>query len=79
MYTTYTQTVDASQRWLALAVAYQTRAKKLSMKYDKPSLYPDSVFACYRGYARSMQMHDACWAHVDAIDAAYVRRRWHKV
>lgn len=78
MYATYSQTIDASQRWLALAVAYQTRAEKLSMKYDKPWLYPDSVFACYRGYARCMQMFDACWAHIDAINAAYFRRREHK-
>ena len=69
------ETIDAAQRWLGMAIAYQTRAEKLSQKFDKPSEYPDTVFACYRGYARCMQMYDACWARVDAMNAAYFRRR----
>lgn len=73
MYATHTQTIIAAQRWLDMAIAYQTRALTISNKFDSPSQYPNSVFACYRGYARCMQMYDACWARVDAINAAYFR------
>ena len=75
MYATHRQTIEASQRWLYMATAYQTRAEKLSQKFNKPSEYPNSVFTCYRGYARCMQMYDACWAHVDAMNSAYFRRQ----
>lgn len=75
MYATEQETIEAAQRWLIFATAYQTRAEKLSQKFIKPSDYPSSVFACYRGYSRCMQMYDACWAHVDAMNAAYFRRQ----
>ena len=75
MYDTRQKTIEASQRWLYMAIAYQTRAEKLSLKFSNPSQYPNSVFACYKGYARCMQMYDACWAHIDAMNAAYFRRQ----
>ena len=75
MYADHRQTVESAQRWLNMAIAYQTRAAKLSKKFSNPSEYPDSVFACYRGYARCMQMYDACWSHIDAINASYFRKR----
>lgn len=75
MYVNHRQTVEAAQRWLNMAIAYQTRAEKLSNNFSSPSDYPDSVFACYRGYARCMQMYDACWSHVDAMNASYFRKR----
>ena len=75
MYANHSQTVEAAQRWLNMAIAYQTRAEKLSKKFSRPSEYPDSVFSCYRGYARCMQMYDACWSHVDAMNASYFRNR----
>lgn len=75
MYDTHIKTIKAAQHWFDMAIAYQTHALKLSKKFDKPSEYPDSVFACYRGYARCMQMYDACWSHVDAMNAAYFRRQ----
>ena len=53
----HNQTIEAGQRWLNMAIAYQTRAEKLARKFNDPSDYPDSVFACYRGYARCMQMY----------------------
>lgn len=75
MYVTHRQTISAAERWLGMAIAYQSRAVKLSKNFDSPSQYPNPVFACYRGYARCMQMYDACWAHVDAMNAAYFRRQ----
>ena len=78
MYDTQQQTIQAAQRWLSMAIAYQTRAEKLSQKFDNPSNYPYSIFASYRGYARCMQMHDACWSHVDAMNRAYFRRKEHE-
>lgn len=74
MYSTHNETVNGAQKWLYLAISYQTRAEKLSKNFSSPSEYPDSVFACYRGYARCMQMYDACWAHIDAMNAAYFRQ-----
>lgn len=75
MYATYNQTIEAAQRWFDMAIAYQTMAVKLSKGLPSPSDYPNSVFACYRGYARCMQMYDACWAHIDAMNKAYFRKR----
>lgn len=75
MYVSHNQTVEASQRWLNMAISYQTRAEKLSKKFNNPSDYPDSVFACYRGYARCIQMYDACWSHIDAMNASYFRKK----
>lgn len=75
MYSNHRQTVEAAQRWLDIAIAYQTRAEKLSKNFSSPSEFPDSVFACYRGYVRCMQMYDACWSHVDAMNASYFRKR----
>ena len=75
MYNSHISTVNGSQKWLYLAISYQTRAEKLSKNFSSPSDYPDSVFACYRGYARCMQMYDACWSHIDAINAAYFRKK----
>ena len=75
MYTTYSQTIKASQRWLYMATAYKTQAEKLSKNFDEPSQYSNAVFACYRGYARCMQMYDACWSRIDAINTSYFRRQ----
>lgn len=75
MYVGHDQTVEASQRWLNMAIAYQTMAEKLSKKFNNPSDYPDSVFACYRGYSRCIQMYDACWSHIDALQASYFRKK----
>ena len=75
MYTTQNQAIEASQRWLNIAISYQTRAEKLSKKFNNPSDYPDSVFACYRGYARCIQMYDACWSYIDAMQASYFRKK----
>lgn len=75
MYATHDKTIEASHRWLNMAIAYQTMAAKLSKDLPSPSDYPDAVFACYRGYARCMQMYDACWSHIDAMNKAYFRKR----
>lgn len=75
MYVTYNQTIEAAQHWFDMAIAYQTMAVKLSKDLPSPSDYPDSVFACYRGYARCMQMYDACWSHIDAMNSAYFRKK----
>ena len=75
MYATYNQTIEAAQRWFDMAIAYQTMAVKLSNGLPIPADYPDSVFACYRGYARCMQMYDACWSHIDAMNKSYFRKR----
>ena len=75
MYNSYISTVNGAQKWLYLAISYQTRAEKLSKNFSSPSDYPDSVFACYRGYARCMQMYDACWSHIDATNASYFRKK----
>ena len=75
MYATYNQTIEAAQRWFDMAIAYQTMAVKLSNGLPSPEDYPDSVFACYRGYARCMQMYDACWSRIDAMNKAYFRKR----
>lgn len=75
MYSTYSQTITGAQRWFYMAIAYQTRAQKLSKKFGDPSYNPDPLFACFRGYARCMQMYDACWSHIDAINTSYFRRQ----
>lgn len=75
MYNSHISTVNGAQKWLYLAISYQTRAEKLSKNFSSPSEYPDSVFACYRGYARCMQMYDACWSHIDAMNASYFRKK----
>ena len=74
MYNSHISTVNGAQKWLYLAISYQTRAEKLSKNFSSPSDYPDSVFACYRGYARCMQMYDACWSHIDATNASYFKK-----
>ena len=75
MYATYNQTIEAAQRWFNMAIEYQTRAVKLANNFSNPHDYPESVFYYYRGYARCMQMYDACWAHIDAMNKAYFRKR----
>lgn len=75
MYATHNQTIEAAQRWFNMAIAYQTKAVKLSKCLPVPSDYQDSVFACYRGYARCVQMYDACWSHIDAMNASYLRKK----
>lgn len=75
MYASHRQTIEGAQRWLNMAIAYQSRAEKLSNKSDNPSNYSNSIFSCYRGYARCMQMYDACWSHIDAMNSAYFRKR----
>ena len=75
MYATYNQTIEAAQRWFNMAIEYQTRAVKLATNLSNPHDYPESVFYYYRGYARCMQMYDACWSHIDAMNSAYFRKR----
>ena len=75
MYNSRISTVNGAQKWFNLAISYQTKAAKLSKNFSSLSDYPDSVFVCYRGYARCMQMYDACWSHVDAINASYFRKK----
>lgn len=75
MYRTHQQTIEASQRWLHLAIAYQSLAEKFTRDLVDLFDYPDAVFSCYLGYVRCMQMFDACWSHVDAMNAAYFRRK----
>ena len=75
MYNSHISTVNGAKKWLYIAISYQTRAEKLSKNFSSPSEYPDSVFACYRGYARCMQMYDACWSHIDATNASYFRKK----
>ena len=75
MYNSHIGTVNGAQKWLYLAISYQTMAEKLSKNFSSPSEYPDSVFYCYKGYARCMEMYDACWSHVDAMNAAYFRKK----
>ena len=75
MYNSHISTVNGAKKWLYIAISYQTRAEKLSKNFSSPSDYPDSVFACYRGYARCMQMYDACWSHIDATNASYFRKK----
>lgn len=75
MYNSHASTVNGAQKWLDLALLYQTRAAKLSKNFSSPSDYPDSVFACYRGWSRCMQMYDACWSHIDAMNASYFRKK----
>ena len=75
MYSTHNETVNGAQKWLNLAISYQTTAAKLSKNFSSPSDYPDSVFACYRGWSRCMQMYDACWSHIDAMNASYFRKK----
>ena len=75
MYNSHISTVNGAQKWLNLATSYQTKAAKLSKNFSSPSDYPDSIFACYRGYARCMQMYDACWSRIDAMNKAYFRKK----
>ena len=75
MYNSHTSTVNGAKKWLYLAISYQTRAEKLSNNPSSLSKYPDSVYECYRGYSRCMNMYDACWSHIDAMNASYVRKR----
>lgn len=75
MYATYNQTIEAAQRWFNMAIAYQTMAVKISTGLPITSGYTDEVFACCRGYDRCMQMYDACWSHIDAMNASYFRKR----
>lgn len=74
MYNSDISTVNGAQKWLDLAISYQTKAQKLSKNFSSPHDYPDSVFYCYRGYSRCMQMYDACWAQIDAMKASYFRK-----
>lgn len=75
MYVSRNQTIEAAQRWFNMAIAYQTMAVKLSNGLPIPSDYPDAVFACCRGYSRCIQMYDACWSHIDAMNASYFRKK----
>lgn len=75
MYNSHTSTVNGAQKWLYLAISYQTKASKLSENFSSPLDYPDAVFAYYRGYTRCMQMYDACWSHIDAMNAAHFRKK----
>lgn len=75
MYNSHISTVNGAQKWLNLAVSYQSMAEKITRNFSKPSDYPDSVFMCYKGYSRCMEMYAACWSHIDAMDKAYFRKR----
>lgn len=78
MYNSHISTVNGAQKWLNLAVSYQSMAEKISRNFSKPSDYPDSVFMCYKGYARCMEMYAACWSHIDAMNKAYFRKRYYE-
>ena len=71
MYERNSEIIKSAQKWLDLALAYQTKAIKLTRKYSSPHEYPDEVFYCYRGYSRCMEMHDACFARIGRIKLIY--------
>lgn len=75
MYNSHISTVNGAQKWLYLAISYQTMAVKLATSLPITSGYTDEVFACCRGYDRCMQMYDACLSHIDAMNASYFRKR----
>ena len=75
MYNSHISTVNGAQKWLNLAVSYQSMAEKISRSFSKPSDYPYSVFMCYKGYDRCMEMYNACWSHIGAMNKAYFRKR----
>lgn len=75
MYATRDKTIEAAHRWLDMAIAYQTMAVKLATSLPITSGYTDEVFACCRGYDRCVQMYHACWSHIDAMNAAYLREK----
>lgn len=75
MYQNTRHAIEGSQRWFKMAIRYQTKAQKLVKRYSGASLYPSSIFACYRGYARCMQMYEACWAYVNRCNEQYIKER----
>lgn len=75
MYNSHISTVNGAQKWFDLAASYSHMAEKISKNFSKPSDYPDSVFMCYKGYARCMEMYAACWSHIDAMNKAYLLKR----
>lgn len=70
-YNVHAECVAQAQKWLEIAISYQTYAAKVTKKFASPKEYPQSVFSAYRGYARCMEMYDACWSQCDAIIRAY--------
>lgn len=75
MYNSDFETLMGASKWFDLAVSYETKAENISKNFSNPSEYPDSVFRCYRGYARCVNMYKACFAHLDATNDAYFRRQ----
>lgn len=75
MYKTRSQIVENARRWYSLAIAYQTRAIKLTNGICSPKDYPIEVFMCYRGYARCIQMYDACWIILDRMNIKYEKEK----
>lgn len=75
MYENVRQAIEGAQRWFKMAIRYQTKAEKLSKKYADPSMYPATVFACYRGFCHCMQMYDACWAYIDRHNEKWFREQ----
>ena len=75
MYNSDLETFTGAQKWFNLAMSYQIKAENISKNFSNPSEYPDSLFCCYRGYARCVQMYKACFAHLDATNDAYFRRQ----
>lgn len=73
MYNSDLETLKGAQKWFKLSMSYQTKAEEISKNFSNPSEYPDSVFRCYRGYARCVNMYKACFAHLDATNDAYFR------
>ena len=78
MYANSRQAINGAQRWFNLAIRYQTKAEKMSQKYSDPSMYPDSIFACYRGYSHCMQMYDACWSYIDRCNEKWFKKQLDK-
>lgn len=75
MYKSDLETFTGAQKWFNLAMAYQTKAENIAKNFSNPSEYPDSLFCCYRGYTRCVQMYKACFAHLDATNDTYFRRQ----
>lgn len=75
MYNSDIETFKGAQKWFNLAMSYRSMAEEISKNFSNPSEYPDSVFRCYRGYARCVDMYKACFAHLDATNDAYFRRQ----
>ena len=71
---TYAEIAAQAQKWLTLAISYQSHAVSIARKSEKPEECSGALFAAYRGYARCMEMNDVCWARYDALSRSDERR-----